>query len=111
MSIRVGWSRSRPKLRRPGKVAGGIWIFELLKAQGSRGRHFVVGILKYNRQDLQSFLEKGQTLDIRVIGLLRLEPDVTSAHVESVFNQIKVTGKIIAPPELHAVIDRLSEAR
>lgn len=104
MSIRIGWSRSRPKSRRPGKVAGGIWIFELLKVRGGRGRHFVVGILNYNRQDLQSFIDNGQTLDVRVIGLLRLERDVTPAFVESVFNQISVTGKIIAPPELQAVL-------
>lgn len=47
MSIRMGWSRSRPKSRRPGKVAGGLWLFELLKIRDGKGRHYVIGFLSY----------------------------------------------------------------
>lgn len=102
MSIRIGWSRSSS--RRPRQVAGGIWLFELLKVRDGRGRHFVVGFLSYNREDLQRFTDQGQTLDTRVIGLLRFERNVTPALFNSVFNQIDVTGRIIAPPQLEEAL-------
>lgn len=105
MSIRIGWSRSRPKSRKRGKVAGGVWLFELLAVRDDgRGRHFVLGILSYNRQDLQRFIEKGQVLDIRVVGVLRFSSDVTPTLVTSVARRVDVIGKLIASPEVKDAI-------
>jgi hypothetical protein len=100
VSVRIGWSLQRPRERKPGRIAGGLWLFQLLKVDGTRGRHVVVGALTYTREDLQRVQAKGYKLDVRVIGLLRLGKDVTSELLNATIERVRVTGKILSPAHL-----------
>ncbi|MEO7804804.1 MAG: hypothetical protein ABIS18_10960 [Actinomycetota bacterium] len=109
MSVRIGWSLSRPRERKPGRPAGGVWLFQFLKISDRSGRHFVIGLLTYNRKDLQLLVEEEQVLDLRVIGILRFTKDVTPALVGQALGKITVAGKIIGPAAVKDAIERGNE--
>lgn len=109
MSVRIGWTLSRPRERKPGRPAGGVWLFQYLKITDRRGRHFVIGLLTYNRKDLQLLVEKEQVLDLRVIGILRFTKDVTPALVGQALGRIAVTGRVIGPAAVRDAIERKDE--
>jgi ribbon-helix-helix protein len=103
VTVRIGWSRTDD--RRPGQVAGGIRLFEFLRTKNEgRGKHIAVGILSYNRRDLERLREKGQVLDVRVIGLLRIADDVSPALARATIGTVRVTGWLRASPDVrHAL--------
>lgn len=109
MSIRIGWSLTRPKERKPGRIAGGVYLFEFAKTTDGRGRHVVVGSVSYRQEDLERLRDKGQTMDVRVIGLLRFGKGVTPELVDASLGRIRVSGRILAPPFLEDALARHME--
>lgn len=71
-------------------------------------KNFVVGILVYDANDLTKRQEKGEMIDIHIIGMLALSKDITPELARSTINSIKVLGIFQAPePVREALADRL----
>jgi hypothetical protein len=107
MAVKIGWSLDRPGARKPGRIAGGVYLFELLKVdEDGRGKHVVVGTLGYHRDDLERLREKRHVVDVRVVGRLRFAPDVTPALLDATIGRIRVTGSLSMSPALAEAIAR-----
>ena len=74
--------------------------------QVSVRREFVLGVLSYNRKDLEKAQAKGTMYDIRVIGAAVLEDDITPELALATIQRIKVYGGLKASP---AVKEALAE--
>ena len=69
---------------------------------------FVIGVLTYSRKALERAKSKGERLDIKVIGLLRLADDVSPALAADVIESISVRGVFNANEALRtALADRI----
>ena len=65
-----------------------------------------IGILSLGEYALQSYIIKGEKLNINVIGVLSFKDDVTIELLEKAVANIKVHGKIIAKDEVKAYINK-----
>lgn len=73
-------------------------------------RAIVVGVLSFDRGDLEEYVYKNQKVDIRVLGLLILEKDIPAELARKAINSIKVFGVFKASKELKdALADRIEE--
>jgi len=63
-----------------------------------------VGMTILSRKELERRVEANKPLDIRVVGVLRIEDDVTPDLIRSAIKSVSVFGKIRAKPELIAAI-------
>ncbi|MGD2027748.1 MAG: hypothetical protein PVI99_08030 [Anaerolineales bacterium] len=71
-------------------------------------KNFVVGILVYDANDLIKRQEKGEMIDIHIIGMLALSKDITPEIARSTIKSIKVLGIFQAPePVREALADRI----
>jgi Arc/MetJ-type ribon-helix-helix transcriptional regulator len=72
-------------------------------------RHsFDLGIRAWSRDDLLAVQAAGQTLDIKVLGLAILRPDIDPDLARATIARITVLGTLDAPRELkQALADRL----
>ncbi len=105
MSVRIGWARTDE--RKPGRIAGGIHLFEFLKlVNNARGRHVVVGTLEYNRADLERLRDKKQVLDVRVIGWLHIADDVSAELAAATIDHVHVSGWLRASPDVKRAVTR-----
>jgi Arc/MetJ-type ribon-helix-helix transcriptional regulator len=77
--------------------------------QQSVTRHSsVIGVLSYNRADLEKRKQKGKKLSFSVIGLLQLNEDIPAELAAEVIEEIKVRGMFQASPEVKAALaDRM----
>jgi Arc/MetJ-type ribon-helix-helix transcriptional regulator len=76
-----------------------------LEIQQSVVRHsYVVGVLSYDRSDLEKKRVKGERLTISVLGLLHLHDDITAELAEAVIGSIQVRGIFIASDEVKAIL-------
>jgi Arc/MetJ-type ribon-helix-helix transcriptional regulator len=70
--------------------------------------NFAVGIMVYTRTGLQKRLDKGEMLDILVVGMFAIAEDVTPELALSTINSIKVLGIFEASKEVkEALADRI----
>jgi Arc/MetJ-type ribon-helix-helix transcriptional regulator len=67
-------------------------------------KNFVAGILMYDAGDLKRRQEKGETLDIHIIGMLVLAKDIPPELANSVINSIRVFGVLEISDELRAAL-------
>lgn len=103
MTVRIGWARTDE--RPPGRVSGGLQLFNLLNVRNNaRGKHVAVGVVVYNHADLVALRDKGRTMDLRVVGWLRFARDVTPSLVRETIGRTRVTGWISASPEVRRVL-------
>lgn len=63
-------------------------------------KNFVAGILVYDSQDLLKRQEKGEMMDIHIIGMLVLSKDISPELAASTINSIRVFGVFKASPEV-----------
>ena len=68
--------------------------------------NFVVGVLVYTKNGLQKRLDKGEMLDILVVGMLVLDRDIPPELAARTINSIRVFGTFRAS---QAVKDALSD--
>ena len=74
----------------------------------STRNNFAVGIMVYTRTGLQKRLDKGEMLDILVVGMFAIAEDVTPELALSTINSIKVLGIFEASKEVkEALADRI----
>ncbi|HAY83570.1 MAG TPA: CopG family transcriptional regulator [Chloroflexi bacterium] len=70
--------------------------------------NFAVGIMVFTSNGLKKRLDKGEMLDILVVGMLVLSEDITPELARSTINSIKVLGIFEAPKEVkEAIADRI----
>ena len=71
-------------------------------------RTLVLGIQHLAMADLEAVQARGETLDVRVLGLLSIAPDVTPELALRTLNSVVVLGALHATPTLKAALaDRL----
>lgn len=71
-------------------------------------KSMVIGVLVYNRQDLEKCLAKGEKLAIRVIGLVTLTEDIPPELARQTIVSISVRGVLRASNEVReALADRI----
>jgi Arc/MetJ-type ribon-helix-helix transcriptional regulator len=60
-------------------------------------RAMVVGVLRYDRASLEAHNQAGRRLDVKVVGMLVLDDDVTPELARSVFASLEIRGAFRAP--------------
>jgi Arc/MetJ-type ribon-helix-helix transcriptional regulator len=76
-----------------------------LEIQQSVARHsFVVGMLSYDRADLEKRQGKGEKLRISILGLLHLHDDISADLAAEVIESVKLLGIFIASDEVKAAL-------
>lgn len=69
---------------------------------------YVIGVLLYNRADLEKFKARGEKLDLKLIGYLILDNDISPELAGEVIASIKLRGLIQASEAVKAVLaDRM----
>ena len=63
-----------------------------------------LGLRHYSRADLEAVRDRGETLQIQVLGLATIAADVTPELVEETIDSITVLGVLQASPEIKAVL-------
>ena len=80
-----------------------------LEIQQSVARHsYVIGVLSYDRSDLERHMKKGERMTISVLGLLHLHDDITAEVASQAIESIRVRGVFIASEDVRAILkDRM----
>ncbi len=78
-------------------------------AQAVARRRVVLGLHRFSLAELTALSEAGQTLDIRVLGLAVIDPDVTPDLARATITSLSVLGALQASPAVKAALaDRMS---
>ncbi|EDZ47186.1 CopG family transcriptional regulator [Leisingera daeponensis] len=78
-------------------------------AQSVRRNMLEMGLLDLSRSDLEAAQARGETLDIRVVGLARIADDVTVDLALATIGSINVLGALQASKEVKAALkDRIT---
>ena len=72
--------------------------------QGVSSKSLVLGIQRYGAADLQALQAAGQMLQIRVLGLAVIAPEVTPALALATIESITVLGALHASPAVKAAL-------
>lgn len=72
--------------------------------QAVERRFMTLGIAVYNREDLEKRVAAGSPVDIRVVGVLKIDDDVTPELARAAIKSVSVFGKIKAKPEVVAAL-------
>lgn len=65
----------------------------------------VVGVAQVSREDLEWRVATGDPLDIRVVGVLKIDEDVTPELARAGIKSVSVFGKFRASPEVLSVFE------
>lgn len=69
---------------------------------------YVIGVLSYDRGDLEKRAVRGEKLKIAVMGLLHLHEDISADLATSVIESVQVRGMFVASDEVKAALaDRM----
>ena len=72
--------------------------------QGVRRRTLVLGIQHLGTAELEAVRARRETLDVRVLGLLNIAPDVTPELALQTLNSVVVLGSLHASPAVKAAL-------
>ncbi|MCX6034724.1 MAG: CopG family transcriptional regulator [Chloroflexi bacterium] len=80
-----------------------------LEIQQSVARHsYIVGVLSYDRSDLEKRKARGEKLKITILCLLHLHDDISADLAAEVIESVKLLGIFIASDEVKAALtDRM----
>lgn len=71
-------------------------------------RSLMLGLRHVSRDELEHLREKGQRIDLRVVGLARIARDVSAALARSTIGSLTVLGALDASPAVRqALADRI----
>ncbi|MET3498262.1 CopG family transcriptional regulator [Variovorax boronicumulans] len=76
---------------------------EVLRQAASR-KMLVLGLQSFSAADLEAVRAAGQTLQIRVLGLAVIAPDVTPSLASAVIESVTVLGALHASPAVKAAL-------
>jgi len=72
----------------------------------------VIGVVKYTRQDLEKAKAKGVSYDIKVVGTVILDKDISPELARASIGRLKVYGILRASPEVKdALADLIREQK
>ena len=84
---------------------------EAVIQEATARRSFALGVLHYNRQDLERWKSRGEKMSIRVIGILSLASDIPPQLARDTIQTIIVRGTFRASEEVRqALADRLNSS-
>ena len=72
--------------------------------QAVERKFMTVGMAIYGRDDLERRAAAGNPVDIRVVGVLKIQDDVTPELARAAIKSVTVFGKIRAKPEVVAAL-------
>ena len=77
--------------------------------QQSVTRHsFVIGVLSYDRSDLEKRKAKGEKMTLAIMGFLHLQDDITPELAAEVIESVRVRGVFVASDAVKAALaDRM----
>src|ERR1041384_218616 len=87
-------------------IRRGLEHHDVVLADAVKRLSYGVGFVSMSRKDLERRRDKGQRVDIRVIGGFRLAPDVTPDLADAVIKRLVIRGVFRAPA---AVRERLAD--
>ncbi len=64
----------------------------------------IAGALSYTNRDLQEVADRGEKLDLTVIGFLSFANDVSAALVRRVVQRLSYRGVLTAPDDVRAAL-------
>ena len=67
-------------------------------------RTWAAGAFKWGAADLETALDRGETLDITVLGVCTFEADVTADLANRAISHFSLRGKLVAPPDVRDVL-------
>lgn len=67
-------------------------------------RSMAIGAVGFNQRELGRYRERGEVVEINVVGLFRLSDDVTPEMALSTIKSIKVFGSFLAPDDVRAAL-------
>lgn len=76
---------------------------EVVKRTVAR-KTLVLGIEQYSRRDLEAVCAAGQRLEIRVLGLVSIDEDVSPELARDTIDSIEVLGALRASPAVRAAL-------
>lgn len=76
---------------------------EVVKQVAAR-KTLVLGLQHFTAEQLQALQASGQRLDLRVLGLASIAPDVTPALALATINSLHVLGALQASPAVRAAL-------
>jgi Arc/MetJ-type ribon-helix-helix transcriptional regulator len=77
--------------------------------QSATRRQLQLGLCHLAARDLEAVRERDETLDIRVLGLLTIAPDVTPELARAAIGSVTILGALHAAPAVKAALaDRLA---
>ncbi|MDH6169163.1 Arc/MetJ-type ribon-helix-helix transcriptional regulator [Variovorax boronicumulans] len=76
---------------------------DVLRQAASR-KMLVLGLQSFSAADLEAVRAAGQTLQIRVLGLAVIAPDVSAALARATIDSLTVLGALHASPEVKAAL-------
>ena len=69
---------------------------------------WTLGIIGIGQQVVERVYQSGGIIDLRVIGLLKISKNVDPEQFKKVLKRVKISGKVVAEPEIKAIIDNLN---
>lgn len=54
--------------------------------------HYVIGVISYNRHDLEKYHQRGEKLSLAIVGLLHLQNDISPELAAEVVERLQVRG-------------------
>lgn len=77
-------------------------------SQSVARRRLELGLRQFTRADLEAVRAAGETLDIQVLGLAVIAPDVSAQLARETIGRLQVLGALQASPEVKAALrDRI----
>lgn len=68
---------------------------------------FAVGVVKYDKEEIEMLLQSGRFLEIQLIGMLIIDKDVTPELIAQAFKKVKLYGIIKASPAVKEAIEKI----
>ena len=77
---------------------------DVVVEQAITRKAFAMGVMGYNQRSLQRYRDAGEQLELRVVGLLVFESDVTPDLVRDVVRSLELYGVLRAPAGVKEVL-------
>jgi hypothetical protein len=85
-------------------VRGQLQHHSVTLRQTVESRFMTLGVAIYDRESLQKRVDSGNPVDIRVVGVLKIDDDVTPELARDAIKSVTVFGKFRATPEVKAAL-------
>ncbi|MFX3633155.1 MAG: CopG family transcriptional regulator [Candidatus Pristimantibacillus sp.] len=74
-------------------------------------KFFVMGVMEFNRAQLEELKAANKMLDIKLVGALLVANDVTPQLAEETFGKLKLFGMMKAPIEVKRILNEIIQRK